>query len=227
VSSVVPEREALVWRDRRFTYGGLTDRSRRLATYLRQAGLGVHRERPALANYESGQDHVGLYLLNGNEYLEGMLGAFKARCAPVNVNYRYVADELCYLFADAGVRGLIYHAAFAPVLSEVRERLPGLQVLLQVDDGSGGPLLAGAVDYEEALASVPPGLPDVGHSPDDLYVLYTGGTTGMPKGVLWRQHDIFMSAMGGACRASGIPSRPMTGCENARSPEPGPRTPWC
>jgi len=202
VSSVVPEREALVWRDRRFTYGGLTDRSRRLATYLRQAGLGVHRERPALANYESGQDHVGLYLLNGNEYLEGMLGAFKARCAPVNVNYRYVADELCYLFADAGVRGLIYHAAFAPVLSEVRERLPGLQVLLQVDDGSGGPLLAGAVDYEEALASVPPGLPDVGHSPDDLYVLYTGGTTGMPKGVLWRQHDIFMSAMGG--RVPGV-----------------------
>ena len=202
VSSVVPEREALVWRDRRFTYGGLTDRSRRLATYLRQAGLGVHRERPALANYESGQDHVGLYLLNGNEYLEGMLGAFKARCAPVNVNYRYVADELCYLFADAGVRGLIYHAAFAPVLSEVRERLPGLQVLLQVDDGSGGPLLAGAVDYEEALASVPPGLPDVGHSPDDLYVLYTGGNTGMPKGVLWRQHDIFMSAMGG--RVPGV-----------------------
>jgi 3-oxocholest-4-en-26-oate---CoA ligase len=202
VSSVAGEREALVWRDRRFTYGGLTDRSRRLATYLRQAGLGVHRERPALANYESGQDHVGLYLLNGNEYLEGMLGAFKARCAPVNVNYRYVADELCYLFADAGVRGLIYHAAFAPVLSEVRERLPGLQVLLQVDDGSGEPLLAGAVDYEEALASVPAGLPDVGHSPDDLYVLYTGGTTGMPKGVLWRQHDIFMSAMGG--RVPGV-----------------------
>ena len=207
VSSVVPEREALVWRDRRFTYGGLTDRSRRLATYLRQAGLGVHRERPALANYESGQDHVGLYLLNGNEYLEGMIGAFKARCAPVNVNYRYVADELCYLFADAGVRGLIYHAAFAPVLSEVRERLPGLQVLLQVDDGSGGPLLAGAVDYEEALASVPPGLPDVGHSPDDLYVLYTGGTTGMPKGVLWRQHDIFMSAMGGRVPGAWDPVR--------------------
>jgi len=87
VSSVVPEREALVWRDRRLTYADLTDRSRRLATYLRQAGLGVRRERSALANYESGQDHVGLYLLNGNEYLEGMLGAFKAPCAPVNVNY--------------------------------------------------------------------------------------------------------------------------------------------
>jgi acyl-CoA synthetase (AMP-forming)/AMP-acid ligase II len=202
VSSVVPEREALVWRDRRLTYADLTDRSRRLATYLRQAGLGVRRERPALANYESGQDHVGLYLLNGNEYLEGMLGAFKARCAPVNVNYRYVADELRYLFADADVRGLIYHAAFAPMLSEVRESLPSLRVLLQVDDGSGGPLLPGAVDYEEALASVPADLPDIGHSPDDLYVLYTGGTTGMPKGVLWRQHDIFMSAMGG--RVPGV-----------------------
>jgi acyl-CoA synthetase (AMP-forming)/AMP-acid ligase II len=197
VSSVAGEREALVWRDRRLTYADLTDRSRRLATYLRQAGLGVRRERPALANYESGQDHVGLYLRNGNEYVEGMLGAFKARCAPVNVNYRYVAGELRYLFADADVRGLIYHAAFAPTLSQVRESLPGRPVLLQVDDGSGEPLLPGAVDYEEALASVPAGLPDIGQSPDDLYVLYTGGTTGMPKGVLWRQHDIFMSAMGG------------------------------
>jgi 3-oxocholest-4-en-26-oate---CoA ligase len=207
VSSVVPEREALVWRDRRLTYADLTDRSRRLATYLRQAGLGVRRERPALANYESGQDHVGLYLLNGNEYLEGMLGAFKARCAPVNVNYRYVADELCYLLDDAGVRGLIYHAAFAPMLSDVRHNLPGLRVLLQVDDGSGEPLLPGAVGYEEALASVPAGLPDVGHSPDDLYVLYTGGTTGMPKGVLWRQHDIFMSAMGGRVPGAWDPVR--------------------
>jgi acyl-CoA synthetase (AMP-forming)/AMP-acid ligase II len=206
VSGVIGEREALVWRDRRLTYADLTDRSRRLATYLRQAGLGVRRERPALANHESGQDHVGLYLLNGNEYLEGMLGAFKARCAPVNVNYRYVAGELRYLFADAGVQGLIYHAAFAPTLSEVRESLPGLRMLLQVDDGSGEPLLPGAVDYEEALASVPAGLPDIGHSPDDLYILYTGGTTGMPKGVLWRQHDVFMSAMGGCAPGTWDPA---------------------
>jgi fatty-acyl-CoA synthase len=202
VSGAIPEREVLVWRHRRFTYADLTGRSRRLATYLHRAGLGVRRDRSTLENHESGQDHVALYLYNGNEYIEGMLGAFKARCAPINVNYRYVADELRYVFSDAGVQAVIYHGAFAPQLAAVRDSLPDLQILLQVEDGSGEALLPGAVDYEEALASVPADLPDVGHSPDDLYILYTGGTTGMPKGVLWRQHDIFMSAMGG--RTPGV-----------------------
>lgn len=202
ISTALADREVLAWRDRRLTYAQLAERSRRLATYLHRAGLGVHRERAELANHESGQDHVALYLHNGTEYVEGMLGAFKSRCASINVNYRYVDDELLYLFTNARARAIVYHASFAPRLAAIRERLPDVRLLLQVDDGSGHRLLPGAVDYEEALASVPDDLPDVGHSPDDLYILYTGGTTGLPKGVLWRQHDIFMSAMGG--RVPGV-----------------------
>lgn len=197
VSAVIPDRDVLVWGEKRFTYADLTDRSRRLASYLNQAGLGCHTERDQLAGHESGQDHVALYLYNGNEYLEGMLGAFKARLAPVNVNYRYVAEELRYLLGDAKASAIVYHACFAPTLAEVLPELSDVRVLLQVADDSGNALLPGAVDYEQALASVEPTLPPVTPSPDDLYLLYTGGTTGMPKGVAWRQHDIFMAAMGG------------------------------
>ena len=199
VASVHPDRPAIVWGDLRLTFAELADRSRGLAAYLASRGLGVHAERGALAGHESGQDHLGIYLYNGNEYLEAMLGAFRARVAPFNVNYRYVEDELVYLLDDAGCRALVYHATFAPTLAAVLDRLPALEVLLQVADDSGNELLPGAVDYEEALASVGPvaATPASAPSPDDLYILYTGGTTGMPKGVLWRQHDIYMSAMGG------------------------------
>jgi fatty-acyl-CoA synthase len=198
----VPERDCIVWRDHRFSFADTRDRSRRLAHHLRSRGLDVHRERSELAGHESGQDHVGLYLHNGNEYLEGMLGSYLARVAPFNVNYRYVAEELAYLLKDSGARGLIYHSTFAPVLDEVRRDLPDLEILLQVDDGSGHGLLDGAVDYEEALASSTSDPVDVDRSPDDLYILYTGGTTGMPKGVLWRQADIFVGALGGRNRAN-------------------------
>lgn len=196
VAGVHPERDCLAWGDTRLTFSQMADRSRRLGAYLRSQGLGAHRERGGLAGHESGQDHLGIYLYNGNEYLEAMLGGFRARVAPFNVNYRYVAEELLYLLDNAACRALVYHAAFAPTLAEVRDRLPRLEVLIQVPDESGNDLLPGAVDYEAALAGSEPDL-DVQPSPDDLYILYTGGTTGMPKGVLWRQHDIFMSAMGG------------------------------
>ena len=95
------DRECFVWRDRRLSYAQLADRSRRLAAYLHGQGLGVRVPREAVAGHESGQDHVALALYNGNEYLEGMLGAFGARLAPFNVNYRYVGDELRYLLNDA------------------------------------------------------------------------------------------------------------------------------
>jgi fatty-acyl-CoA synthase len=201
IAAAIPDREALVFRDRRFSYREWNQRTRRLANHLRDAGFGCHRERDTLAGWESGQDHLGLYLYNGNEYLEGMLGAFKARVAPFNVNYRYVDDELVYLLNDARTRILIYHAEFAPRVAAVRDRVPTLTHLLQVDDGSGHALLPGALDYEAALAAstadaCPPG------SPDDLYILYTGGTTGMPKGVLWRQSDILFSALGGGAHTS-------------------------
>ena len=196
VAGVHPDRDCLIWDDVRFTFAQMADRSRRLGAYLGAHGLGAQRERDGLAGHESGQDHLGIYLYNGNEYIEAMLGGFRARVAPFNVNYRYVADELHYLLDNADCRALVYHAAFAPTLAEVRDGLPGLEVLLQVADESGNDLLPGAVDYEAALAATEPTL-DVQASPDDLYILYTGGTTGMPKGVLWRQHDIYMSAMGG------------------------------
>lgn len=197
IARAAPDLEAIVWRDRRFTNLQLAERSRRLASYLHGRGLGCQRERSELAGHESGQDHLALYLYNGNEYLEGMLGAFKARVAPLNVNYRYVAEELLYLFENSGSRGVVYHSEFAPQLAAIRDQLPDLEVYLQVPDESGEALLPGAVWYEEALASASDQLPDVPHSPDDLYILYTGGTTGMPKGVLWRSADIYMAAMGG------------------------------
>jgi acyl-CoA synthetase (AMP-forming)/AMP-acid ligase II len=197
VAAAAPDREAVIFGDRRLTFGELAERSRRLASYLHSRGLGCHTERSELAPHESGQDHVGQYLYNGNEYLESMLGCFKSRVAPFNVNYRYVDEELRYLLSNADAKGLIYHAEFAPTLARVLPELPELTVLIQVADDSGEPLLPGAIDYEEALALGDPAGPPVEPSPDDLYILYTGGTTGMPKGVLWRQHDIFMNAMGG------------------------------
>ena len=192
------DREAIVWRDRRLSFADVADRSMRLAAYLHGRGLKVHRERAELERWETGQDHVALALYNGNEYLEGMLGSYRARIGPFNVNYRYVGEELRYLLNDARPRALILHSSLAPTFAEV---LPTLRsppdVLLQVEDESGHPLLSDAEWYEEALSkSSPEGAP-VDPSPDDLYILYTGGTTGMPKGVLWRQHDIFMAAMGG------------------------------
>jgi fatty-acyl-CoA synthase len=195
IAAAIPQRECLVFRDRRITWAEFSARTRRLAHCLLGCGLGCHRERGELENFASGQDHLGLYLHNGNEYLEGMVGAFKARVAPFNVNYRYVDEELLYLLADADARALIYHARFAPNVARIRDRLPGLRVLLQVADDSGTTLLPGAVDYEAALGAASDARPALTWSPDDLYILYTGGTTGMPKGVLWRQEDIFRGAL--------------------------------
>jgi len=197
IAAAIPERECLVFRERRCSWAQLTERTRRLGNYLRSRGLGAHEQRSRLQNFESGQDHLGIYLYNCPEYLEAMVGAYKARVAPFNVNYRYVDDELIYLLNDADARALLYHARFAPNVARIRGELPNLDVLVQVADGSGHALLPGAVDYEQALAASSPERPDVAWSPDDLYILYTGGTTGMPKGVLWRQEDIFFAALGG------------------------------
>ena len=201
IAAVAPERECIVWGERRLSWREVTERTRRLANYLIGRGLGLRRERAGLAGWESGQDHVALYMFNRNEYLEGMLGAYKARLAPFNVNYRYVEEELVYLLRDAGSRAIVYQGEFAPILAKIRPSLPELEVLIQIEDGSGHALLDDAVEYEGALASVSAERPDVPWSPDDLYILYTGGTTGMPKGVLWRQADIFVAALGG--RAPG------------------------
>ena len=197
VAATVPDQEAIVWRDKRYTYAETDARIDGVAHYLVERGLGCHTERDALENHQSGQDHLGMYLRNGNEHLEAMIAAYRARVAPFNINFRYVEQELIYLLTDANARALVYAGEFAPQVQSIRDRLPNLEVLIQVDDGSGNPLLDGAVDYESIIGTTEPagGMPTP--SPDDVYLLYTGGTTGMPKGVLWRQHDVFISAMGG------------------------------
>jgi len=193
-----PDTECLVFRDRRLTWGEFTERTRRFANHLLENGLGVRTERGELAGHESGQSHLAIYLHNGNEYLEAMLGSFKARVAPFNVNYRYVAEELRYLLNDSGAEAVVVHSQFAPTLAEVLPGLERLRVILQVPDESGNGLLPGAVWYEDALAAASPDRPDVTWSPDDLYILYTGGTTGMPKGVLWRNADANVECFGGS-----------------------------
>ena len=200
IAAAIPDRECIVFRDRRLTWAEVNDRTRRLANVLAGAGLGARPEgRAGLAGHETHQDHLAIYAYNGNEYLEAMVGAFKARVAPLNVNYRYVAEELRYLLDNSDARGIVYHSAFAPTLAEVLPGLPRLELLLQIADDSGHDLLPGAQWYEDALATASPELPACASewSPDDLYILYTGGTTGMPKGVLWRQADILCSVMGG------------------------------
>ena len=202
IAAAVPERDCIVWRDRRLSWADVTDRSRRLAALLRDAGLGTVIRSPGSATgpgatepWESPHDHVALYLHNGNEYLEGMLGAWKARCAPININYRYVTSELAYVMRDSRAAAIVFHGRFVATLGAVLPGLPQLRLLLQVDDGSGAPLLPGALDYEEALATAEP-TPPTGLSPHDRYILYTGGTTGMPKGVLWRQGDFLATCLG-------------------------------
>lgn len=195
-------REAVVTAQRRLSWRDLTERTRRLANVFLGAGVSVYEERPTLAQHEAGQERVAICLLNGHEYLEAILGAFKARAAPCNVNYRYVESELEQLLADMRPRAVVYHAEFAPRLGAALSRLESAgrvrrPLLLQVADRSREPLLPGALDYEAALAGAPPDRPDLEWSPDDLYVLYTGGTTGHPKAVLWRQADIFVTALGG------------------------------
>jgi acyl-CoA synthetase (AMP-forming)/AMP-acid ligase II len=197
IAGAIPEREAFIWRDRVYTYAEFNRRCRRFAHVLRRLGLGCHTERARLEPWQSGQDHVAIYAYNCNEYLEAMYGAYKARAATVNINYRYVADELAYVLNDSGARAIVYQAVFAPRLAEIRDRLPRLQHLIQVADESGNALLPGALDYDELMAAAPDTALDLPYSADDLYVLYTGGTTGMPKGVLWRQEDVFFNGLGG------------------------------
>jgi len=167
------------------------------------------------------QDKVAHYLYNCPEYLESMFGLFKAGLVPVNTNYRYTDDELTYLWDNADAVAVIFHATFTERCEAMRERVPGVRTWIFVDDGTS-PCPSWAVDYELAAASSPERVvAPWGRSPDDLYILYTGGTTGMPKGVMWRQDDL----VGSLDAASKRPLPPAPGWDefDERISKPGPR----
>jgi acyl-CoA synthetase (AMP-forming)/AMP-acid ligase II len=193
VADTVPDHLAIVTEERRLTYAEVDERANRLAHALLERGV------------EPG-DHVGLYLYNGTEYVEGMLAAWKIRAVPINVNYRYVEEELVYLFDDADLRGVVHHQEFSPTLAAVVDKVPGVRTFLCVADESGASTDGLPTDdYEEALAAASPERDFPERSGDDLYILYTGGTTGMPKGVMWRQEDIFHAAMDISAMGMGDP----------------------
>jgi len=152
---------------------------------------------------------VAMYVYNCNEYLDTCFAALKLRAVPVNVNYRYLADELRYLLDNADAEALVYHGALAERVQAVRDRLPKLRVLVQVTttEADRVPLLPGAIDFEAFLAAHAPA-PRIARSAEDLIFLYTGGTTGLPKGVMWRHADLFRVLSQSYQAIGEVPSTP-------------------
>jgi 3-oxocholest-4-en-26-oate---CoA ligase len=170
IADALPDVVALKHADTTRTWAEYDERAARAAAGFGAAGLGPDSK-------------IGLYLYNGNEYLEAQYGGFKMRGVPVNVNYRYLDDELWYILDNADAEALVFHSSLGDRVERVRERLPKLKLLVEVDDGSTGQV-QGAVSYEEFLAANDP-MERITRHDDDIYMLYTGGTTGMPKGVMY------------------------------------------
>ena len=165
---------------------------------------------------------VGIYAWNRAEWVEAMIGAFKARLVPVNINYRYVSHELLYLFDNADLEALVVEREFAPLVAEVMGAAPRLRHVLVVEDGSrrrGG----ASVPYEDALEAASPARPAIERSSDDLYLLYTGGTTGMPKGVMWRARGHLLRRHGRRQPGPGADDLTRRGRRAASIPEDGRR----
>jgi 3-oxocholest-4-en-26-oate---CoA ligase len=181
VAAVVPQRLAFKCGPQQLSFRQLDERATRLASALRERG--VRRG-----------DNVGIQLYNSAEYLETFFACCKIGAAPVNVNYRYVASELSYLFNTLELKALVYGAAFDAEVARTAPAVPTLKLLLRVGQGAAP---AGTEDYERVLASGAPVLHDPGRSDNDIYMLCTGGTTGMPKGVMWPHKSILMAALGG------------------------------
>ncbi len=195
LAEAVPDRQMLVCGSTRRTYAEVVDRSRSIAAFLVARGLGVRRERGGLERWESGQDSVALVLHNCTEYLEAMYGAFRARAVPFNVNQHYRPAEVASLLTDLDARAVVYHRALGALVAEaLGDRAV---VLIDVEDGSGIEPLEGSTPFEEVASTAVAGpLPEP--SPDDLYIVCTGGTTGRPKAVMWRQADAFVAALAGS-----------------------------
>lgn len=191
VVDVVPDREALVYVDhpgtgaeRRLTYAELDAAANRVANHLIDAGV-----RPG--------EHLGLHLYNGIEYLQTVLGCLKARVVPVNVNYRYVEEELVYLYRDADLVALVFDAEFTERVAAALPKTEKLRHLVRVGTPPDGAPQLAAVPFVQAESAASPERGFEARSADDQFIIYTGGTTGMPKGVMWRQEDLFFSGLGG------------------------------
>lgn len=184
VVDAVPDRTALIAGGVRLTYRQLDERADRFACHLRESGI-----KPG--------EFVGIHAWNRAEWIEAMIGAHKARTVPININYRYVATELRYLYENSGMAAVVVERAFVPTLAELAPEFPVLRHIVVLEDGTdpAGNTLADEVRYEDALAAASPARDSGPRSPDDVYGLYTGGTTGMPKCVLWRSEDIFFAAL--------------------------------
>jgi acyl-CoA synthetase (AMP-forming)/AMP-acid ligase II len=183
IADKFPDAQAQVQGDRRFTWKEFDARADALAHHLLEGGA-VH------------QDKVALYLYNCPEYMEGCYASFKAGLVPVNTNYRYLDDELVYLWDNADAVAVVFHGTFTDRVAAVKDRLPRVRHWIWVDDGTN-PKPDWADDYEQVVASAPGRvIPEWGRSGDDIVMIYTGGTTGMPKGVMWRQDDLIAVTCG-------------------------------
>lgn len=183
-ADAVPERLAIACGDAEVTYRELEARSNQLAHYLASAGVGEGH-------------HVGIYGRNSIELIESILACYKLRAIPVNVNYRYVEAELRYLFTEAELAGLVYDRRFSGNVAALLPDYPDIKAVLAIEDGSGMTLPDATADFSAALADAS-AVRDFGErSGDDIYMLYTGGTTGYPKGVLWRHEDVWRTLGGG------------------------------
>jgi fatty-acyl-CoA synthase len=185
IADVIGDETAVVHGDTRRSWSEYDERAARMAAAYVAAGLGSDSK-------------IGLYMYNGNEYLEAQYGGFKMRGVPVNVNYRYLDEELWYLLDNSDAEALVFHSSLGDRVARVVDRLPKLKLLVEVDDGGPGQV-PGALAYEAVLAGHDP-MPRISRAEDDIYMLYTGGTTGMPKGVMYA-----MGGMTGGFVTSGFP----------------------